>query len=54
MKTFNLKEQKILEYIVYNRNSNTFVLANVFNQWLDRTGVSFNVDTGEIRYDCNW
>ena len=53
MKTFSEKEQKILEYIVYNRNSNTFVLANVFNQWLDRTGVSFNVDTGEIRYDCN-
>lgn len=53
MKTFNLKEQQILEYIVRNRNSNTFVLANVFNQWFDQTGVSFNVDTGAIIYDLN-
>ena len=53
MKTFNLREQKIVKYIVYNRNSNTFVLANVFNQWFDQTGVSFNVDTGEIIYDLN-
>lgn len=53
MKTFSEKEQRILKYIVRNRNSNTFVLANVFNQWFDQTGVSFNVDTGAIIYDLN-
>ena len=53
MKTFSEKEQRILKYIVYNRHSHTFVLANVFNEWFDQSGISFNLNTGDIIYDLN-
>ena len=51
MKTFSEQEQKILKYIVLNRNSNTFILANVFNEWFDETGVLFDLKTGDVVYD---
>lgn len=53
MKTFSEKEQRILKYIVHNRHSHTFVLANVFNEWFDHSGISFNLNTGDIIYDLN-
>lgn len=51
MKTFSPKEKEIIRYIVDFRNSTTFVLANVFNKWFDKSGVLFDLDTGEISYD---
>ena len=49
-KQFSNKERDIIRYIYNNRQNNTFVLTNVFNRWFDRTGVSFNTDTGDIVY----
>lgn len=53
MKTFSPKEKEIIRYIVDFRNSTTFVLANVFNKWFDNSGVSFDLETGEIKYDIS-
>lgn len=50
---FSDKEKAIIRYICQHRNDYTFVLTNVFNQWFDRTGVSFNAETGDVEYDVN-
>lgn len=50
VKQFSNKERDIISYIYNNRQNNTFVLTNVFNRWFDRTGVSFNSETGDIIY----
>lgn len=50
---FSDKEKAIIRYICQHRNDYTFVLTNVFNQWFDRTGVSFNSETGDVEYDVN-
>lgn len=50
---FSDKEKAIIRYICQHRNDYTFVLTNVFNQWFDRTGVSFNAETGNVEYDVN-
>lgn len=51
MKTFSNKEKWIINYIVSQRDEKKFVLANVFNQWFDQTGLSFDFSTGLLRYD---
>lgn len=50
---FSDKEKAIIRYICQHRSDYTFVLTNVFNQWFDRTGVSFNAETGNVEYDVN-
>lgn len=49
-KQFSSKEKHILQFIYLHRNDPTFVLVNVFNEWFDRAGVSFDVETGDILY----
>lgn len=51
MKQFSTREKSILSFIVAHRNNNSFVLANVFNEWFDKTGVSFDLKTGDVKYD---
>lgn len=53
MKQFSNKEKQIIRYIVAHRDSNTFILANVFNEWFDKKGVTFDLETGHIKYDYN-
>lgn len=53
MKQFSNKEKQIIRYIVAHRDSNTFILANVFNEWFDKKGVTFDLETGLIKYDYN-
>lgn len=53
MKQFSNKEKQIIRYIVAHGNSNTFLLANVFNEWFDKKGVTFDLEAGHIKYDYN-
>ena len=49
-KQFSDREKRIINYNYLHRNEPTFVLTNVFNEWFDRRGVSFDLETGEITY----
>lgn len=52
-KQFSPQEREIIQYICDNWSDNSFVLTNVFNQWFNRTGVSFDPETGGVVYDVN-
>lgn len=48
MEHFSESEKKALQQIVNSVNSESYVLANVFNESLDGTGYSFDTRTGEL------
>ena len=47
---FSDREKSIVGYICEHRDDPTFVLVNVFNQWFDNTGISFDLETGDVVY----
>lgn len=49
-KRFSNREKSIIGYICEHRDDPTFVLVNVFNQWFDNTGISFDLETGDVVY----
>lgn len=48
MEYFNKREQLALTQIVKNADSDTYVLANIFNEALNGTGYSFDLQTGDL------
>lgn len=49
-KHFSDREKHIIRFICNHRDDPSFVLVNVFNQWFNNTGVSFDVETGDVVY----
>lgn len=49
-KQFSDKEKRIIKYIYLHRDDPTFVLANVFYEWFDRSWESLDLITGEVEH----
>ena len=51
-KQFSNKEKALLTSIYNAKDSNTYVLTNVFAQWLDtNVGIRFDLEKGQLVYD---